>query len=370
MSDDGGLAPAPLRVARQARAHGLRAPVRVRRDAARARRVALGAGLALGHGRDGRRTHARDGPEPADRRGGRRAQPAYGERASSPPGRSRRGQVAGSVRAGARRLPRRRLPARPGRALALADPGRVLRRLPVPQADHVALPPLARRHARACAGRGVGRCHRRVAVAGVDSRRRRRALGRRLRPLLLALRPRARPRAGPALVGDAVRRARRLAAARGASTLGTVALLAVAGPRPRRRAVLLARGRGGRRAARVRALARPPRRPAAARRRVLHGQRRDQHRLPLLRRSPTCSCDPRAGGSRSATATRRALRAARLRPRARRLPRRHRRERLRQDDAAPPRRGARGADARRARRRRRPRHRSAISVTSRSSTAI
>ncbi len=48
VSDDGRLAPAPLRVAREARAHGLRAPVRVRRDAARARRRAVG--VATGSG--------------------------------------------------------------------------------------------------------------------------------------------------------------------------------------------------------------------------------------------------------------------------------------------------------------------------------
>ena len=51
---------------------------------------------------------------------------------------------------------------------------------------------------------------RRAALAGVGARRRGRDLGRRLRPLLLALRRRGRPRAGAALVGDALRRARRL----------------------------------------------------------------------------------------------------------------------------------------------------------------
>ena len=49
-----------------------------------------------------------------------------------------------------------------------------------------------------------------AAVGGLGPRRRRRRLGRRLRPLLLAVRRRDRPRAGPALVGDALRRARRV----------------------------------------------------------------------------------------------------------------------------------------------------------------
>ena len=57
---------------------------------------------------------------------------------------------------------------------------------------------------------GVGGDPRRPALAGVGARRRRRVLGRRLRPLLLALRRRDRPRAGAALVGDPLGRARRV----------------------------------------------------------------------------------------------------------------------------------------------------------------
>ena len=87
-------------------------------------------------------------------------------------------------------------------------PVAALRRLPVPEAIHLALPSLARRGRRARAGRRVGRDHRRAAVAGVGARRRRGALGGRLRPLLLALRPGDRSRAGAALVGRALRRAR------------------------------------------------------------------------------------------------------------------------------------------------------------------
>ena len=55
------------------------------------------------------------------------------------------------------RLPGRRLAARPDRALAVADPGRGVRDLPVPQALHVALPSLAGRGRRARAGRRLGR---------------------------------------------------------------------------------------------------------------------------------------------------------------------------------------------------------------------
>ena len=120
-------------------------------------------------------------------------------------------------------------------------------------------------------------------VGGVGARRRRRDLGRRVRPLLLALRRRDRPRAGAPLVGGALRRARRLPRARGCMHLATVALLvaaglglsvdwwywagvvAVAGP------------------ARLRALARAARRPAPARRGVLHDERRDQRRVLRVR---------------------------------------------------------------------------------------
>ena len=167
-------------------------------------------GLALDHGRDGRRPHARDGPQPADRRRARRAEPAHRRARAARRALSRVAGRRRSARVALARLPGRRLPARPDRALALADPGRAVRRLPLPEAGHLALPPLARRLARARAGRRLGRRDRRAAVAGVGARRRGRALGRGLRPLLLAVRPRARPARGAALVGGAVRRARRL----------------------------------------------------------------------------------------------------------------------------------------------------------------
>ena len=90
-----------------------------------------------------------------------------------------------------------------------------VRDLPVPQALHVDLPPLARRGRRPRARRRLGRDHREAPLAGVGARRRGRHLGRGVRPLLLALRRRDRPRAGAPLVGDALRRARRVRRARG-----------------------------------------------------------------------------------------------------------------------------------------------------------
>ena len=114
------------------------------------------------------------------------------------------------LRAVARALPRRRLAARAEDALALADSRRGLRRLPVPQALHLALPLLARRGRRARAGRRLGGDHEPPSVGGVAARRRGRTLGRRLRPLLRAVRRRGRSRAAFALDRDEVRRARRI----------------------------------------------------------------------------------------------------------------------------------------------------------------
>ena len=86
------------------------------------------------------------GAEPADRRRARRAQPAHGRRASCRPARSRRAQV------------RRALRRSRSRVFLVAVfqldplvrwlwpiPVVLLRRLPVPEAGHLALPPLARR---------------------------------------------------------------------------------------------------------------------------------------------------------------------------------------------------------------------------------
>ena len=267
----------------------------------------------------------------------------------------------------ARGLPDRRLPARPARALALADPGRRLRDLPVPEALDLALPPLARRGRRARAGRRLGGDHRHDPVGGVGARRRGRALGGRLRLLLRAARPRGRPRAGPAVGRDALRRARRL--------LGRAALPRRHGRVPRRggaRASTSASSTGWAWPSSPALLAYEHSlvRPGDLRRldtRVLHDERRDL----ASRSSSSCcwtSCDPRA---RAREGLRREARPARarLRARARRLPGRHRRERLGQDDAAAALRRARRSRPAARSRSSRSAARSASSATSRSSTA-
>ena len=106
----------------------------------------------------------------------------------------------------ARGVPRRRLPARADRPLALADPGRRVRRLPVPEAGDLALALLARRRGRARAGRRVGGDHERASARGLAARGGGRRLGGRVRRPLRALRPRPRPRARAPLGAGAVRR--------------------------------------------------------------------------------------------------------------------------------------------------------------------
>src|SRR4029453_17913460 len=122
-----------------------------------------------------------------------------------------------------RRLSGCRLAARPDLPLAVADPGRRLRDLPVPEAGHLARAPLAWRRRRAGADGGVGGDPWRPALAGVGPRGSRGSVGCRLRPLLLALRPRDRPRAGSALLGDPLGRARRVPGSPGAAPADGVA---------------------------------------------------------------------------------------------------------------------------------------------------
>ena len=354
MSATALVAAAPLRLARQVRAHRLRAAVRLRRRVPRRRRLPGHRQHHLAHARDDRRPHAGDGAQPARRRRARRPQPAH--RLARDPGRHPEpGAGLGAVRRRARALPRGRVPARADRALALADPGRDVRHLPLFEADHVALPPLARRLHGPRAARRLARRDGLGAVGGVGALRRAGALGRRLRPLLLALRPRARPGCRPALVGDAVRRAwrvhrrphlprhRRPAARRGRR-------------RPRQQRLLLARRRGGGGPARLRAHARPSRRSPPARCGVLHRQRRDQRRLLRLRRprdDGLCHADRYLAAGRRAGRHGHDDRGGRpreaVRPQAgpegclvqrppRGLPARHRPERVGQDDAPAPRR--------------------------------
>ena len=110
----------------------------------------------LGDAGHGRRALVRDGGEPPRRRRHRRAQPAHGGPRAAAAGRLRPGRSLLLLRRLARRLPARRLQPRPGRPLAVADSGGDVRRLPVPQARDVAEPRLARRNARARAGRRLG----------------------------------------------------------------------------------------------------------------------------------------------------------------------------------------------------------------------
>ena len=146
----------------------------------------------LAHARDGRRPDARDGAQPAHRRRAGRAQPAH--RLARDPGRlSEPGAGLALCGAALALYLVAAFPARPDRALALADPGRDVRHLPLFEADYVALPPVARGLHRARAARRLARRDRLCAVGGMGALRRAGSLGRRLRPLLLALRPRARP---------------------------------------------------------------------------------------------------------------------------------------------------------------------------------
>ena len=68
----------PLLPAGQVRAHDLRAAVRVRRRVPRRQRRSVGARPPLDHARDGRRAIACDGAEPADRRAHRRRESTHG----------------------------------------------------------------------------------------------------------------------------------------------------------------------------------------------------------------------------------------------------------------------------------------------------
>ena len=198
----------PLLPARQVRAHDLRAAVRVRRRVPRRRRGPVGARPALDHGRDGRRALARDGAQPADRRADRRREPAH--RGARDPVRR------ADVGRGGRVLRSRRSSSSWSRCWQL-DP--LVRWLwPIPVLAFVVYPYLKRFtwlcHLWLGAVDGLApvgawaAIRGDAAVAGVGARRGRRGLGGGLRPLLRALRRRGRPRAGAALVGDAVRRAR------------------------------------------------------------------------------------------------------------------------------------------------------------------
>ena len=177
----------------------------------------------------------------------------------------------------------RGLAARPGRALALADPGRGVRDLPVPQALHVALPPLARRGRRARADGRLGRGHRQAAVGGLGARRRRRHLGRRASTSSTrssTSRSTARRGCTPGRCASA---SAARSSARGCMHVATVVLLVAVGLGLDVdwwywAGVVVVAGL----LAYEHSLVRPGR-PAAARRGVLHDERRDQRRVLRLR---------------------------------------------------------------------------------------
>src|SRR5262249_33589933 len=116
----------------------------------------------------------------------------------------------------------------------------------------------------------------------MDARRRSRALDRRLRSVLLAVRPRGRRATGTALRRVALRCERRLRR-RAAAARRDGAASGRGRSRPRARLVLLDRRGRGSAPPCVRALARSSRRHPPPRRRLLHRQRRDQRRLLPLR---------------------------------------------------------------------------------------
>src|SRR2546426_5051020 len=206
---DARAAAGALRTAREDRAHGLRAALRVRRCLPRGWQDAFRARPAVDYARHGRRSLARNGAEQADRRAHRRAQSAHSRPRAAEW--AVVGHAGGRVLCcGARALPRSGLATRTADAPAVADPRRGLRRLPLPQALDLALPPLARRCRRTRTGRRVGRDYEPSALGSVGARCRGGALGRRLRSLLRVLRRRDRSRAASALGRDALRRARRV----------------------------------------------------------------------------------------------------------------------------------------------------------------
>ena len=175
------------------------------------------------------------------------------------------------------------------------------------------------------------------------------ALGRRLRPLLLALRPRPRSRRGPPLVGGSLRRAGACSAPRVLPILAPSLLLAAAGAGLDVGLCVLARRRRDGGTARLRALDRPPGRSAAAGRCVLHAERRHQRRLLRLRRRGRARSDDPWPRHREAVRPQAcASRRGHLRS-AGRVRGRHRAERKRQDDAAAAARRAGAPDARRSR---------------------
>ena len=274
---------APVRAPDQGRAHDLRAALRLRRRAARGRRGPVGARPALDHGRDGRRPLARDGAQPADRRRHRRPQPAH-RRPRDPLRAALDRQVVALLRS-----PRSLV-----FLVAVWQLDPVVRWLwPIPVAAFVVYPYLKRFtwlcHLWLGAVDGLAPVGAWVAITG-ELPWQAWALGGAVATwvagfdLFYSLFDLEIDRAaGAALVGDALRRARRLRGRAAACTSLTVALLVAAGLGLRSAGwywvgVVAVAG-----AARLRARARAPGRPAPARRGVLHDERRDQRRVLRVR---------------------------------------------------------------------------------------
>ena len=274
--------PERLRLAREDRAHGLRASVRLRGRVPRRRRRAERARPLLDHGRDGRRAVARDGPQPVDRRRHRRAQSAHRDSRAA----RRAADAAGRWGSFA--------PASLGIflvAVCQLDP--LVRWLwPIPVVGFVIYPYLKRFtwlcHLWLGAVDGLApvgawvAIKRRAALAGLGARRGRRVLGRGLRPLLLALRRRVRPARRVSTRGRRGSGSAARSSARACSTRLTVARSSLPGSASTSASSTGSASPRWRRSSSTSTPC-PAGRPAPPRHRVLHDERRHQRRVLRVR---------------------------------------------------------------------------------------
>ena len=333
----------------------------------RGRRRSERARPRLDHGGDGRRAVAGDGAEPADRRGDRRAQPADGGR-ELPAGRLT--PLAG-----------RRSSASPRSRSSSSRSGSSTRSCrwlwPIPVVGFVVYPYLKRvtwlAHLWLGAVDGLAPIGAWVAIRG-DLPWQAWALGGAVASGSPGSTSSTRSSTSRSTGRRACTRGRPAgasaasSAARACCTCSTVWLLAPAGARTRRRRAVLDRRRGRRRSPLLRALARPPGRPAPPRRRVLHDERRDQRHL-LRVRARGCARPVIAARKLGRTfGAKRVIRDLDLDVERGGFLLRHRAERLREDDAAAADRGPARARPRASSTSMRRASGSASSATSRSST--